>query len=606
MLLALIVTLYTISAIVMCTASLVSTVYSFSDGQVAALLRQALQKYLPDPTCLYPTSTAFTLCLFDFREHTLKHFFVICCAVLGLFACELQAQQPAASSATTEQLQQLTDNKLNQSMLLLQSIAGREGTNMLPLYQALLRGQLYYIKHSMQIITVRKSGSIKHYNALFDDTAIAALPSNKIKKIRVNNKIRGFLRQHIAKLKLSAKDPEVRLAALQSLLIKLTPDTIANIAQLRLSEKNHQVQQLMDLALTIDRALNNRLAIEQVSAIKKLQGSLEPQVRNTLTSLNSTKSHPSVQKAAQQALLKIEQSTEFYGYLEQLFFGLSLGSVLLLAAIGLAITFGMMGVINMAHGEMIMIGAYTTYVVQLLMPNMIEYSLWVAIPLAFVVSGSVGVLIERCVIRFLHGRPLETLLATFGISLILQQLVRSIFSPLNRQVASPAWMSGSWEINPVFSLTLNRLYILAFALLVFFALLFILKKTSLGLNVRAVSQNRDMAKAMGIRTGWVDAMTFGLGSGIAGIAGVALSQLTNVGPNLGQAYIIDSFMVVVFGGVGNLFGTLVAAFSLGIANKLLEPSTGAVLASIFVLVFIILFIQKRPKGLFPQKGRAVE
>ena len=278
--------------------------------------------------------------------------------------------------------------------------------------------------------------------------------------------------------------------------------------------------------------------------------------------------------------------------------------MLLLAAIGLAITFGVMGVINMAHGEMIMLGAYTTYVVQMFIP--VDYSIWVAIPAAFVVSGLVGILIERGVIRHLHGRPLETLLATFGISLILQQLVRTIFSPLNRQVESPSWMSGSLDINPVLSLTMNRLYILAFALLVFGLLLLVLNKTSLGLNVRAVAQNRSMAKAMGIRTDRVDAMTFGLGSGIAGMAGVALSQLTNVGPNLGQAYIIDSFMVVVFGGVGNLWGTLVAGFSLGIANKFIEPITGAVLASILVLIFIILFIQKRPKGLFPQKGRAAE
>jgi urea transport system permease protein len=276
----------------------------------------------------------------------------------------------------------------------------------------------------------------------------------------------------------------------------------------------------------------------------------------------------------------------------------------LLIATGLAITFGVMGVINMAHGELIMIGAYTAYVVQLLMPNFIEYSLLVAIPMAFFIAGAVGILIERCVIRFLHGRPLETLLATFGISLILQQTVRSIFSPLNRQVASPSWMSGSLDLNPIFSLTYNRLYILLFALLVFFILQLVLKRTSLGLNVRAVSQNRSMAKAIGIRTEWVDAMTFGLGSGIAGIAGVALSQLTNVGPNLGQAYIIDSFMVVVFGGVGNLWGTLVGGFSLGILNKFLEPLTGAVLANIIILVSIILFIQKRPRGLFPQKGRA--
>ena len=537
----------------------------------------------------------------------MKHFFIICSVLLALFSSQLSAQQsPVIATQTQAQLQQLTNNKLRQSLVLLQSIASREGVNMLPLYQSLLDGQLYFIKSDTKLIKVVKEAGKKHYSELFTDREIAAPAKKAIKKIRVNNKIRIYLRKQIANLKLTADNPQVRLDAVQSLLRDLTPTTIANIAQLRLNEKNIEVQQMMDLALTLDSAIHGKLAVTQVSAIAQLQGNLEPQVRNTLNALNTEQSHPSVQKAAQQALLSIEQSIQFYGYLDQLFFGLSLGSVLLLAAIGLAITFGMMGVINMAHGEMIMIGAYTTYVVQLLMPNLIEYSLWVAIPLAFVVSGSIGILIERCVIRFLHGRPLETLLATFGISLILQQLVRSIFSPLNRQVASPEWMSGSWEINPVFSLTLNRLYILAFALLVFLALLFILKKTSLGLYVRAVSQNRAMAKAMGIRTARVDAITFGLGSGIAGIAGVALSQLTNVGPNLGQAYIIDSFMVVVFGGVGNLLGTLVAAFSLGIANKILEPTTGAVLASIIILVFIILFIQKRPKGLFPQKGRAAE
>ena len=278
----------------------------------------------------------------------------------------------------------------------------------------------------------------------------------------------------------------------------------------------------------------------------------------------------------------------------------------MLAGIGLAITFGVMGVINMAHGELIMIGAYTTYVVQLLMPNHIEYSLFVAIPAAFVVSGLVGIAIERGVIRFLYGRPLETLLATFGISLVLQQAVRSIFSPLNRSVETPSWMSGSIEINPVLALTESRLYIIFFCLFVFFALSMIMKRTRLGLQVRAVSQNRAMARAMGVRSEWVDAMTFGLGSGVAGVAGVALSQLTNVGPNLGQAYIIDSFMVVVFGGVGNLWGTLVAGLSLGLANKVMEPWAGAVLAKILVLVFIILFIQKRPRGLFPQRGRAAE
>jgi urea transport system permease protein len=240
------------------------------------------------------------------------------------------------------------------------------------------------------------------------------------------------------------------------------------------------------------------------------------------------------------------------------------------------------------------------------LPEYLDYSLIISIPMAFIVSGLFGILIERGVIRHLYGRPLETLLATFGISLILQQLVRTTVSAQNVIVGSPSWMSGSLQINPVFSVTYNRLYIIIFSLIVFVSLLYVLKRTVLGLQVRAVSQNRAMAKAMGVRSDWVDALTFGLGSGIAGIAGVALSQLTNVGPNLGQSYIIDSFMVVVFGGVGNLWGTLVAAMSLGMVNKFLEPWAGAVLAKILVLVFIILFIQKRPRGLFPKKGRMAD
>ncbi len=280
--------------------------------------------------------------------------------------------------------------------------------------------------------------------------------------------------------------------------------------------------------------------------------------------------------------------------------------MLVLVAIGLAITFGVMGVINMAHGELMMLGAYTTYVVQTLMPNHIGWSIAVAIPAAFLVSGLTGVLIERSIIRFLYGRPLETLLATFGVSLVLQQAVRSIFTALNRSVATPAWMSGTLQLNDALSLTYNRLYIIAFTMIVFGLLLLVLRRTRLGLEIRAVSQNRPMARAMGIRTARVDALTFGLGSGIAGIAGVALSQLTNVGPNLGQAYIIDSFMVVVFGGVGNLWGALIGGMTMGVISNLLEPAVGAVLAKIVVLVALILFIQRRPRGLFPQTGRAAE
>jgi urea transport system permease protein len=268
-----------------------------------------------------------------------------------------------------------------------------------------------------------------------------------------------------------------------------------------------------------------------------------------------------------------------------------------------------MGVINMAHGEMVMLGAYTTYVVQEVIrahnPALFDYSLAFAIPLAFLFAGFVGILIERGVIRFLYGRPLETLLATWGLSLIIQQAVRTAFGPTNKDVGNPSWMSGSFDLGHI-TITYNRLWIIVFTLLIFVGLLALLRYTRFGLEMRAVTQNRAMAASMGIKTSRIDALTFGLGSGIAGLAGVALSQIDNVSPNLGQGYIIDSFMVVVFGGVGNLWGTLVGAFTLGIANKFLEPYAGAVLAKIAILVLIILFIQKRPRGLFALKGRAVE
>ena len=538
--------------------------------------------------------------------------FLSLCALLSVWLSFALAQ-PALANSTQVQplLAELTEKSLTKAIPVLEQLEATGSDRVLPVFQAMLGGDLYYIKTDRQVIAVNEQNGETRFVRMLDGEPLPALKKSAIKKIRVNNRLRSHLRGAIARLQLSSKSAAVRENAVRSLLSDLDADTVAMISERRLTEANNQVKEVMDLALAIHKLSNAPEAVDKLNAIQTLDGSLENDVRillNRYATMSPEHSdyHKSVSAAAAKALVSIEDKIEFYAFIDQLFFGLSLGSVLLLAAIGLAITFGVMGVINMAHGEMIMLGAYTTYVVQLMMPNHIEYSLWVAIPAAFVVSGLMGIAIERGVIRHLHGRPLETLLATFGISLILQQLVRTIFSPLNRQVASPEWMSGSLEINPVLSLTLNRLYILAFALIVFFLLQMILKKTNLGLNVRAVSQNRDMARAMGVRSARVDALTFGLGSGIAGIAGVALSQLTNVGPNLGQAYIIDSFMVVVFGGVGNLLGTLVAAFSLGIANKFLEPVTGAVLASILVLVFIILFIQKRPKGLFPQKGRAAE
>ncbi|WP_299176495.1 urea ABC transporter permease subunit UrtB [uncultured Neptuniibacter sp.] len=544
----------------------------------------------------------------------MRHLLAVFCCYFAVFSVSVQANEQtisdsqistAVAPSTSMLIQQLVEVKLSKSLPLLERLEAEGGTELLPLFKTLLEGRLYFIKSTKQVVAADKTGSDYQLFDLFSGETLGMMNKKQIKKIRVNNKLRVFLRGAIARLDLKHPDADKRLAAVKALLTSLDSSTLNTLEAIRNTESDEHVLAMIDLALALDLS-RSPIPEKRLAAVTVLGDSLESDSRNRLNVMAESDPDTQVKQAAEVALKKINERIEFYDFVDQLFFGLSLGSVLLLAAIGLAITFGVMGVINMAHGEMIMLGAYTTYVVQLMMPEYIEYSLWVAIPAAFVVSGLFGILIERGVIRHLHGRPLETLLATFGISLILQQLVRTVFSPLNRQVESPLWMSGSLEINPVLSLTFNRLYILAFALLVFGLLLLILRKTSLGLNVRAVSQNRSMAKAMGIRTDWVDAMTFGLGSGIAGIAGVALSQLTNVGPNLGQSYIIDSFMVVVFGGVGNLWGTLVAAFSLGVANKFLEPVTGAVLASILVLVFIILFIQKKPKGLFPQKGRAAE
>ena len=487
-----------------------------------------------------------------------------------------------------------------------------DNVRVLNLLQALLAGKLYYKKSDKTIVITNKVDGEYLITDVISSEKLGAISKRKLKKITVNNKLRRKLRSYISQLSLENDDPDVRLSAIQNMMGAATAEHVKDISEKLITEKNSSVKEAMQTLIALIEMDSENKEV-RVAALNNLSGSLEPKALNKIIGLiekddagNYLEEDKDILYAAIKAKRKIDERRDTYAFFEKIFFGLSLGSVLLLAAIGLAITFGVMGVINMAHGELIMIGAYTTYVVQLLMPNYIEYSLLVAIPAAFIVSGLFGIAIERGVIRFLYGRPLETLLATFGISLILQQLVRSIFSPLNRSVETPLWMSGALEINPVFAITYNRLAIIIFSLIVFALLILILKKTSLGLKVRAVSQNRAMARAMGIRSEWVDAMTFGLGSGIAGIAGVALSQLTNVGPNLGQSYIIDSFLVVVFGGVGNLWGTLVAAMSLGVFNKFLEPVAGAVLAKILILVFIILFIQKKPRGLFPQKGRAAE
>ncbi|MER8743932.1 urea ABC transporter permease subunit UrtB [Mesorhizobium sp. M1004] len=473
---------------------------------------------------------------------------------------------------------------------------------------ALAEGNLYIRKaDSMVFVGAEAGDSVTLLDPLSGEKAGDAAKAD-ITKIKVNNTLRRVIRDALGTLTLRAKDPSVRIAAADTMF--KTPDA-ANIEPLDAAiaaETDAKVKALFEQARAASVLVSDKPEADKLAAIALIGARGDRDAVSLLTAVEAN-AQGAVKDAATAAIASINSSLALWDAGQNIWYGISLGSVLLLAAIGLAITFGVMGVINMAHGEMVMLGAYTTFVVQQVIrtsfPGLFDWSLVIALPLAFLVAASVGLIIERGVIRFLYGRPLETLLATWGVSLVLQQAVRSIFGPTNQEVGNPSWMSGSFDVGQL-AVTWNRLWILVFALTVFGVLLFVMKRTPWGLQMRAVTANRRMAASMGIRTPWVDALTFALGSGIAGIAGVALSQIDNVSPNLGRGYIIDSFMVVVFGGVGNLWGTLVGAFSLGIVNKVLEPYAGAVLGKIVVLLLIILFIQKRPRGLFALKGRAVE
>ena len=442
-------------------------------------------------------------------------------------------------------------------------------------------------------------------------TELSDVAADALDRIRVNNRLRGALEGALGELTLFSVDPAARYAAAQDELRHPSPGQAALLEKAIAAEKQPDIRAAMEQSLSAARLLSGSRE-ERLAALRTLGTTTDPQIKNVLDQFRAAPdTDPELRKAAETALSSIENRLWLVGLAANLFHGISLGSVLLLAAIGLAITFGVMGVINMAHGEMIMLGAYAAYVCQQLFREFLPAS-WIdgylvaAIPVAFLFAGAVGVALERSVIRFLYGRPLETLLATWGVSLILQQMVRSIFGSPNREVSNPSWMTGGFDPIGGFTVTWNRVGIIIFCLAVLGALALILNRTSFGLHMRAVTQNRPMASVMGIRTARVDALTFGLGSGIAGMAGVALSQIGNVSPNLGTIYIVDSFLVVVFGGVGNLLGTFVGALSLGIVNKFLEPVAGAILGKIVVLVAIILFIQRRPRGLFALKGRTVE
>jgi urea transport system permease protein len=512
---------------------------------------------------------------------------------------------PAVAGPFEDAVAQFANDSFSDTEAAVGAVAASGNARALAVIQALQDGRLVADPATRKVYIKERDGKVT--DAATGD-AVASSFAN-LGNVRLNNRLRRSVEAAIGGLTLLSPDPARRLQAAQSVFKSRDANALPTIESALPKETNATVKRAFTEAQAA--ILLGKADAPEASRIEAVGVIRDRGDQDALALLSGVASDPSplVAQAAQSAIASVQNSLAIWSTAQNAWYGISLGSVLLLAAIGLAITFGVMGVINMAHGEMVMLGAYTTFVVQEVIrtsyPGLFDYSLLIAMPLAFLVAGLVGIAIERGVIRFLYGRPLETLLATWGISLILQQAVRTAFGPTNREVGNPSWMSGAFEVGQL-TITYNRLWIVAFTLAVFAILLLMLRYTSLGLEMRAVTQNRRMAASMGIATSRVDALTFGLGSGIAGIAGVALSQIDNVSPNLGQSYIIDSFMVVVFGGVGNLWGTLVGAFTLGIANKFLEPVAGAVLGKIAILVLIILFIQKRPRGLFALKGRAVE
>lgn len=431
----------------------------------------------------------------------------------------------------------------------------------------------------------------------------------------VNNRMRSQLDSAIGVLQLLSEDREIRLTSAKSLQDNLLPALLPILNKALAQETDQEIIRILKESQSVI-LLDATDSQQRLDAVNYLMSSSERRVREILAAkLEKNESglyledSAEVRVAIESAVAAIDRKLTLIDYFGRLFSGLSLGSILLLAAMGLAITYGLLGVINLAHGEMLMIGAYATYVTQQLfvnhLPNYLDLYVIAAIPMAFFSSAVIGVMLERTVIRWLYGRPLETLLATWGISLFLIQLVRQIFGAQNVEVSNPAWLSGGVELWNVV-MPFNRIAIIVFAVIVLTGIWLVISQTRLGLFIRSVTQNRSMASCVGVNTAKVDMLAFGLGSGIAGLAGVALSQVGNVGPDLGQAYIIDSFMVVVLGGVGQLAGTVYAALGLGAFSKLIEPGVGAVLTKIVILVFIIAVIQKRPQGLFALKGRFVE
>jgi len=528
----------------------------------------------------------------------------ILCLILGLFT------SGASFALETSDVSGLSSDSAMERIKAIKTIAAVGDSDALRILQALQNSEVY-VTDTGHIVVENDDGDV------LDGISLELLDPEPeyYDYVIVNNVMRSELENAVASLQLLSPDRDVRMASAVALQNNRSQETLP---LLELALNNESDEEIRSILLVIKAVimLDAEDQATRSEAVQSLNGTSDRVIRELLASrLNRddqgeyVESSPEVRKVIKEVVSSIDQKLTLIDYFGRLFSGLSLGSILLLAALGLAITYGLLGVINLAHGEMLMIGAYATYLTQQLFthffPNFFDLYVLAAIPIAFLTASVIGVILERTVIRWLYGRPLETLLATWGISLFLIQLVRQIFGAQNVEVSNPSWLSGGVEVWNVV-MPYNRIAIIVFSLCVLVGVWLLISRTRLGLFIRSVTQNRSMASCVGVHTARVDLMAFGLGSGIAGLAGVALSQIGNVGPDLGQAYIIDSFMVVVLGGVGQLAGSVYAALGLGAFSKLIEPGVGAVLTKILILVFIIAVIQKRPQGLFALKGRAVE
>jgi urea transport system permease protein len=545
------------------------------------------------------TCFSFSALTHALQEYVAQHRHLVLKATFGLAVVVLSHTH--ALALTTEQARALTLGDTDTRVSALQKALASPDAHTAAFLQAMADDAVKI--SGTQVLMVRDGQA-------FNPVSGEATPlADNTEDVINNNRMRGEIDAALSALQLLSPNATLRVHAAKSVLKEPDPTKLAMLEKALASEANESVKKQMLLA----RAaifLNSDKTDERMASAKTLADSQTPDTQLLLNQRLSQEEDKQVRAQLQTSLLTIQAALSWGEKLGALFTGISLGSILLLVALGLAITYGLMGVINMAHGELMMIGAYATYVVQGLfrqyLPGMFDAYLLVAIPASFLASALVGAVLERLVLRHLYGRPLETLLATWGISLVLMQGVRSIFGAQNVGVENPSWMSGGVQLLANLSLPYNRLVIIGFAVFVLVGMTLLISKTRLGLFVRGVTQNRPMASALGVNTARIDTYAFSLGCGIAGLAGCALSQIGNVGPDLGQSYIVDAFMVVVLGGVGQLAGTVYAAMGLGLMNKLLEGVAGAVLAKIAVLVFIIVFIQKRPQGIFAMKGRSAE